>query len=75
MDLALNNLQRLICHKTQQTKPSIKKIKIGNPHVVAVQQHGESTSAMLSSSFLNLYPWERFEPLILQLWKFTKLSA
>ena len=21
MDLALNNLQRLICHKTQQTKP------------------------------------------------------
>ena len=22
MDLALNNLQRLICHKTQQTKPS-----------------------------------------------------
>ena len=24
MDLALNNLQRLICHKTKQTKPSIK---------------------------------------------------
>ena len=23
MDLALNNLQRLICHKTQQTKPSL----------------------------------------------------
>ena len=23
MDLALNNLQRLICHKTQQTKPNI----------------------------------------------------
>ena len=23
MDLALNNLQRLICHKTQQTKPTI----------------------------------------------------
>ena len=23
MDLALNNLQRLICHKTQQTKPFI----------------------------------------------------
>ena len=22
MDLALNNLQRLICHKTQQTKPN-----------------------------------------------------
>ena len=21
MDLALNNLQRLVCHKTQQTKP------------------------------------------------------
>ena len=25
MDLALNNLQRLICHKTQQTKPSYFK--------------------------------------------------
>ena len=23
MDLALNNLQRLICHKTKQTKPYI----------------------------------------------------
>ena len=22
MDLALNNLERLICHKTQQTKPN-----------------------------------------------------
>ena len=22
MDLVLNNLQRLICHKTQQTKPT-----------------------------------------------------
>ena len=25
MDLALNNLQRLICHKTSQTKPTIIK--------------------------------------------------
>ena len=25
MDLALNNLQRLICHKTQQTKPKHNK--------------------------------------------------
>ena len=24
MDLALNNVQRLICHKTQQTKPTNK---------------------------------------------------
>ena len=23
MDLALNNLQRLMCHKTQQTKPKL----------------------------------------------------
>ena len=23
MDLALNNLQRLICHKTKQTKPNL----------------------------------------------------
>ena len=26
MDLALNNLQRLICHKTQQTKPSLPSL-------------------------------------------------
>ena len=26
MDLALNNQQRLICHKTQQTKPNKKDI-------------------------------------------------
>ena len=25
MDLALNNLQRLICHKTQQTKPTFQR--------------------------------------------------
>ena len=25
MDLVLNNLQRLICHKTQQTKPNQTK--------------------------------------------------
>ena len=25
MDLALNNLQSLICHKTQQTKPIISQ--------------------------------------------------
>ena len=27
MDLVLNNLQRLICHKTQQTKPSLILVK------------------------------------------------
>ena len=27
MDLALNNLQRLICHKTQQTKPNKKSMR------------------------------------------------
>ena len=26
MDLALNNLQMLICHKTQQTKPNQTKL-------------------------------------------------
>ena len=29
MDLALNNLQRLICHKTNQTKPNHVNIRIG----------------------------------------------
>ena len=43
MDLALNNLQRLICHKTKQSKPSIIcKLKINtcllidNPVVVII---------------------------------------
>ena len=30
MDLALNNLQMLICHKTQQTKPNQAKIDFKN---------------------------------------------
>ena len=30
MDLALNNLQRLICHKTQQTKPNQTEKKNDN---------------------------------------------
>ena len=30
MDLALNNLQRLICHKTQQTKPNHRIYKVIN---------------------------------------------
>ena len=29
MDLALNNLQRLICHKTHQTKPNQTKPRSG----------------------------------------------
>ena len=28
LDLALNNLQRLICYKTQQTKPYLIKIEV-----------------------------------------------
>ena len=30
MDLALNNLQRLICHKTQQTKPNQSEISFSS---------------------------------------------
>ena len=30
MDLALNNLQRLICHKTQQTKPNQSNVRFGD---------------------------------------------
>ena len=28
MDLALNNLQKLICHKTQETKPNLTKPEV-----------------------------------------------
>ena len=34
MNMALNNLQRLICHKTQQTKPNQSNV-LGKP-VVAI---------------------------------------
>ena len=34
MDLVLNNLQRLICHKTQQTKP---EVDLRNLMVVKIQ--------------------------------------
>ena len=36
MDLALNNLQRLICHKTQRTnnRKTVKKTRNGNLLVV-----------------------------------------
>ena len=46
MDLALNNLQRLICHKTQQTKPNQTKqnketliIQIGEMFSVKIDIH------------------------------------
>ena len=32
MDLALNNLQRSICHKTQQTKPKQRNILPSDPN-------------------------------------------
>ena len=31
MDLVLNNLQRLICHKTQTTKPNMDVPVLANP--------------------------------------------
>ena len=30
MDLALNNLQRLICHKTKQAKPAMREGKLNS---------------------------------------------
>ena len=33
MELALNNLQRLICHKTHQTKPNQTQHEVNDPKV------------------------------------------
>ena len=43
MDLALNNLQRLICHKTQQTKP----IKFGGGSVMVFSMISEAGTGPL----------------------------
>ena len=40
MDLALNNLQRLICHKTKQTKPNLchlRAMECLNIHIISPQ--------------------------------------
>ena len=65
MDLALNNLQRLICHKTHQTKPS--KYHLWCPIRLGLQdtrteslQWGKS----LLSSILNM----TLNNLMLELW-------
>ena len=39
MDLALNNLRRLICHKTQQTKPNLIKIALSQWTAVTMATH------------------------------------
>ena len=43
MDLALNNLPKLICHKTQQTKPSF----INTIHLILFAVQIVSTLALL----------------------------
>ena len=50
MDLALNNLQRLICHKTHQTKPN--QIKI-----IFKQIYMTHTSVINSSQFVT-WSWD-----------------
>ena len=48
MDLALNNLQKLICHKTQQTKPN--HIQAGVHFLVVIKYFD-----CLPSGFLQLF--------------------
>ena len=38
IDLALNNLQRLICHKTQQTKPNQSNLKQKKEHNIIIRR-------------------------------------
>ena len=59
MDLALNNLQMLTCHKTQQTKPNLFRVRHQPPTQftpMAVQPHILSGSLlrqmMIVTSFL-----------------------
>ena len=44
MDLALNNLQRLICHKTQQTKPNQTR---GRPPVNSDVKNAEMSKTII----------------------------
>ena len=59
MDLALNNLQRLICHKTQQTKPSsvgsCPTFPSSNPHYK--RPSGHCPSSQYSGVLNNVLAW------------------
>ena len=46
MDLALNNLQRLICHKTKQTKPNLCNRK--NPTNINAQKLKKALNELTS---------------------------
>ena len=56
MDLPLNNLQRLICHKTQQTNQPTKQLKTHSLYTLQREQtppllkrgvHGETLNNLL----------------------------
>ena len=36
MDLALNNLQSLICHKIQEAKPNLEETKLPNQECIRI---------------------------------------
>ena len=48
MDLALNNLEGLICHKTQQTKPN--QLRLFESEAKAKQKREKNRYALLSIS-------------------------
>ena len=50
MDLALNNLQRLICHKTQQTKPN--QTKQNDAYVHTQHLHTYLISALIQTHII-----------------------
>ena len=54
MDLALNNLKRLICHKTQQTKP-IKLNPLFDPQGLTVSDLLTMTRYKIIISYLKPY--------------------
>ena len=64
MDLALNNLQRLICHKTNQTKHKHEKM---SHHVVMIKSAELQPQKSVSLNFQTLEGYEPPSPLPSQL--------
>ena len=59
MDLALNNLQRLICHKTHQTKPNL--ISARRPGLIIINKKKENLVdfAVSAEHRIKLKEWEK----------------
>ena len=59
MDLVLNNLQRLICHKTQKNKQTNRKLTRSNMMIIVMMMDCDNLSLLLSQiKYLIHFKWK-----------------